>query len=98
MALRHDGRSFAIGLELGTWEKHLKYLIGKKVCKLRGKDQHGKNVVAPSWTTMLTCEYEVRKYAMKKLNYSTISAGARRGKGQCRAPSSSLPHSPCSRR
>ena len=70
MALRHDGRS---GLELGTWDKHLNYLVGKKVCKLRGKDQHGKKVVAPSWTTMPTFEYEVRKYAMKKLNYSTIS-------------------------
>ena len=69
MALRHDGRSFAIGLELGTWDKHLKYLMGKKVYQLRGKDQYGKKVVAPSWTY----EYEVRKYAMKKLNYSTIS-------------------------
>ena len=73
MALRHDGRSFAVGLKLGTWDHHLKYLMGKKVYQLRGKDQHGKEVVAPSWTTMLTYEYEMRKYAMKKLNYTTLS-------------------------
>ena len=66
MALRHDGRSFAVGLEMGTWDHHLKYLMGKRCISFE-----------------------------ELLDIST-SAGARRGKGQCRAPSSSLPHSPCS--
>ena len=66
--MRHGGRQFLSTLSAAVWREHVNWLLGPNVAGLEAKDENGSPLGKPSWTLLLSYEYEVRKRAYREIN------------------------------
>ena len=72
---RHPNRAWLADLTTHTYVKFADHLLGRRVAQLAAKDKDGEKILTPSWTLILSYEYEVRKqsYELVKEEGKTLA-------------------------
>eukprot|EP00438_Fugacium_kawagutii_P021416 Skav230574 [mRNA] locus=scaffold971:156334:157617:- [translate_table: standard] len=68
MQLKYPNREVLRGLHPHHWNLYAGYLLGEHVMGLKSTSPSGEVVSSPGLALVLTYEYQVRKYMMKKVN------------------------------
>jgi len=68
VALKDKARPILKDYSPGIWDKHVNYLLGEDGWGLEAKADDGVICARPSWGTILSWEFELRKRAMKYIN------------------------------
>ena len=73
VALKFPNKAFARGLTLQTFADLCDWFLGDEVALLKGHDDTGNENVPASWKAVLTCEFETRKAALRRVSYDNTS-------------------------
>jgi len=71
--LKHTNRAWLASASPQIFLDHVDYMLGPHVYGLAARDHSDKVVATPSWATVLSYEFQVRKRAMKFVNEQQLS-------------------------
>ena len=72
--LKHSSKAYLEGLGPEIWQEYVEWLLGEEVYQNGARNEKDEVIYRPSWATLLTYDFQVRRKALRDVNAGRIAS------------------------